>query len=121
MGKGLIIMNIDEQAANALLTKFNIAQIYHDNLPEHGNYPMIMYTDLQENPALHGDNNLLAREHIIRVTIVTSGNHEINSLKKDVETAMIDAGFMWQNTAKIHDKNEYYTSLDFSKGEIENE
>ena len=112
-------MNIDEKVATALLTKFNISQIYHDNLPEHGTYPMIMYTDLQENPALHGDNKLLAREHIIRVTLVTSGNHEINALKKDIEDCMIDAGFMWQNTAKIHDKNEYYTSLDFSKGEIQ--
>ena len=107
-------MTVDEIVTQALLTEFQQSQIYHDNLPENGGYPMIMYTDLSESPVLHADNMLYGKEHVIRVTIVTSGNAGINALKDLVYNAMIDAGFMWQNTHKVHDKNEYYTSLDFS-------
>lgn len=113
------MVNIDVLTANALQTKFNSEQIYHDTLPEHGNYPMVVYSDLTETPALHADNVLYAREHIIRVTLVTYGNHEINTYKKDIYDAMVNAGFMWQNTAKARDNNEYYTTQDFSIGNLE--
>jgi hypothetical protein len=53
------------------------------------------------------------------VTIVTNGNATINSLKSQVETAMTAAGFMWQNTNKVNDGVEYYTSLDFSIDNVE--
>ena len=112
------MINVDILTVNALKTVFTENQIYHDLLPEKGNYPMVVYTDLSETPALHVDNRLYAKEHIIRVTIVTYGNSEINALKNDVENAMVNAGFMWQNTAKTHDNNEYYTSLDFSIGNL---
>lgn len=109
-------MTVDELVANALLTEFQQDQIYHDNLPEDGRFPAIMYTDLSIVPSLHADNRLYGYEHVIRVTIVTRGNSEINALKSLVYNAMVNAGFMWENTNKVHDKNEYYTSLDFSIG-----
>jgi hypothetical protein len=110
------MVNVDILCANALQSKFNINQIFHDNLPESGKYPMVVYTDVSESPALHADNKLYAKEHIIRVTLVTNGNTTINALKQDIEDCMTSAGFMWMNTAKVRDKNEYYTSLDFSFG-----
>ena len=112
-------MTVDEMAANALLTEFTQNQIYHDDVPENGTYPMICYTDLSESPALHADNKLYARSHIIRVTVVTLGNHDINTLKAKVERCMVNAGFNWQNTGKARDGKEYYTSLDFEIGVCE--
>lgn len=109
-------VNVDIIVANALKTVFTEDKIYHDILPENGNYPMVMYTDISESPAMHADGKLYAKEHIIRVTIVTSGNLGINALKNLVYDAMVNAGFMWMNTAKTHEKNEFYTSLDFSYG-----
>ena len=109
--------NIDEAVAQALLTEFEESQIYHDNVPEDGTYPMICYTDLTETPALHADNALYARQHVIRVTVITYGNAGINELKKKVERAMTSANFMWQRTSKIRDDKEYYTSLDFTRGD----
>ena len=110
------MVNVDVLCANALQTKFNTNQIYHDNLPDSGIYPMVVYSDISETPALHADNKLWAKEHIIRVTLVTSGNSTINALKQDIEDCMTEAGFMWQSTNKTHDKNEFYTALDFSYG-----
>lgn len=112
-------MNVDEKAASALLTQFDKSVVFHDSIPENGCYPVICYTDLTESPALHADNRLYARQHVIRVTIVTAGNAGINELKKKVESCMIAAGFMWENTNKTKDGNEYYTSLDFSIGVLE--
>ena len=93
---------VDTIAANALLTKFNKEQIFHDVLPENGDYPMIVYKDISETPILHADNKLYGYEHIIRVTIVTDGNSGTNDLKDTVYDAMIDAGFAWQNTNKVN-------------------
>lgn len=107
-------MNVDEKAASALLTEFDACSIYHDNLPENNTFPAIMYTDVTESPVLHCDNRLYGYEHIIRVTVVTNGNAGINDLKDKVYNCMTDAGFMWQNTNKTREHNEYYTSMDFS-------
>ena len=109
-------MTIDELAATALLTEFEQNQIYHDNVPEHGNYPMICYTDLSETPVLHADNKLYAYETIIRVTAVSFGNAPLNSLKQRIFSCMTNAGFMWQDTNKTRDGKEYYLTMDFSIG-----
>lgn len=112
-------MNNDEIVAQALLTEFTEAQIYHDSVPENGQYPMICYTDLTETPALHADNQLYARRFVTRVTIVTYGNAGINALKTKVERAMTTAGFMWEMTNKTRNDREYYTALDFTRGQKE--
>lgn len=106
-------MTVDERVAQALQTEFEQGQIYHDNLPEDGHYPMVCYTDLSETPALSADDKLYAKSHTIRVTLVTLGNHGINDLKERVENCMVDAGFLWQSTNKVRDGKEYYTALDF--------
>ena len=111
-----MMVNVDIKCADALKTVFSENQIFHDNLPENGVYPMVMYTDISESPAMHADGKLYAVEHISRVTLVTNGNAGINTLKESIYNAMVNAGFLWMNTAKTHEKNEYYTSLDFSYG-----
>lgn len=108
--------DVDKLAANALLTKFSQNQIFHDNLPEQAVYPMIQYTDLTEAPVLHTDNKLYAYQKILRVTIVTYGNNDINALKENVFDCMTNAGFMWENTNKVREGKEYYTAMDFSIG-----
>lgn len=108
--------DVDVQAANALLTQFEACQIFHDFLPENNTYPAIMYTDVTESPVLHADNALYGYEHIVRVTIVTDTNAGINELKDRVFDCMTAAGFMWQNTDKTRNDNEYYTNMDFSIG-----
>ena len=107
---------VDEKVANALLTKFEQGQIYHDDLPENGNYPMIQYTDLTVTPSLHADNALYGYEHTIRVTIVTHGSFGVNALINNVFDCMTEAGFVWQNTSKAKDGKELYTAMDFSIG-----
>lgn len=107
---------IDVKVANALMTKFEQNQIFHDDLPEDDNFPKIVYTDLSENPILHCDNKLYGYEHIIRVTVVTYGNAGINDLKNQVFECMENAGFSWQSTNKVRDGKEYYTAMDFSVG-----
>lgn len=109
-------VNVDVLAANALKTIFPENKIFHDAIPENGSYPMVMYTDISEYPAMHADGKLYAKEHVIRVTLCTNGNAGINEYKESIYNAMVDAGFMWMNTAKTREKNEYYTSLDFSYG-----
>lgn len=104
---------VDEIAAKALLTQFDIGQVYHDNVPEHGSYPMVCYEDLTISPALHTDNALYGYTHNVRVTVVTYGNAGINELKEKVYNCMTAAGFVWQSTNKVRDGKEYYTALDF--------
>jgi len=114
------MINVDALAASALLTQFNTNSVYHDTLPDAGEYPMVVYTDLSETPDLHADNALYGMQHIIRVTIVTCENASINELKAKVMSCMTAAGFMWQNTNKTRNDNEYYTTLDFSIGILNN-
>lgn len=109
-------MTTDELAATALLTEFPQNQIFHDDVPENGTYPMICYTDLSETPVLHADNELYAYETIIRVTAVLFGNAGINDMKQRIHSCMTNAGFMWQDTNKTRDGKEYYLTMDFSIG-----
>ena len=108
---------VDEITAEALLTEFEPSQVYHDDAPEHGSYPLVCYTDLTSTPALHADDKLYGIEYIIRVTIITAGNAGINELVNRVRSCMVSAGFMWQSTNKVRDGKEFYTSIDFSRGE----
>lgn len=105
---------VDEKAAAALASVFGKERVFHDDLPENGCYPCVQYTDLSESAVQHADNRLYGYEHIIRVTVVTKGNADINELKDRVFHAMTDAGFMWQNTTKLRDGKEYYVSMDYS-------
>lgn len=118
------MINVDEIAAQALANYEPLVSklankrcsIYHDNAPENGEYPIVQYTDISETPILHADNEAIAFQKIIRVTIINNtpvGRHE---LKESVIEAMKAAGFMWQATDTIRDMREYYTVIDFSYG-----
>jgi len=99
-----------------LLEQFNIP-VFHDNAPEDGQYPMIQYTTLSEMPALQADNRTKAREVVIRVTFISDTPAGREDFKDRLITVMENAGFMWQNTNTVRDRNEYYMSIDFSVGE----
>lgn len=94
--------------------------VYHDNAPENGVYPVLQYQSLTESPALQADNKTVAREVIIRVTLINNTPVGREEIKNSVIEAMENEGFMWQNTNTVRDKNEYYTAIDFSIGEERN-
>lgn len=99
-----------------LLTTFGYP-VYHDNAPEDGAYPMIQYTTLSDRPALQADNRTVARETVIRVTLINNTPAGREDWKNSLIDLMENAGFMWQNTSTVRDRNEYYTAVDFSAGE----
>lgn len=89
--------------------------VFHDDIPENNEYPFIVYTVVNESPALHADNKLYASEAVVRVTIVNNTAVGRQALKDAVYEAM-QGDFMWQMTNTVKDGVEYYTSMDFSKG-----
>lgn len=91
--------------------------VFHDNAPEDGTYPLVQYTTLSERPALQADNRTKGYESIFRITLINNTPVGREAFKSELIELMENAGFMWQNTATTRDKNEYYTTLDFSIGE----
>lgn len=91
--------------------------LYHDNAPENGIYPILQYQTISETPALQADNKTIAREVIIRVTLIDKTPANREAIKNSIIEIMEGIGFMWQNTNTVRDKNEYYTAIDFSVGE----
>ena len=91
--------------------------VYHDNAPEDGSYPLIQYSTLSDRPVLHADNKTRGYEAVFRITLINNTPVGREVFKAQVIEIMENAGFMWQNTATTRDKNEYYTSIDFSVGE----
>lgn len=120
------MINVEELAAQALSNYEPLinmlynkkCSIYHDNAPEDGNYPLLQYTDLSENPVLHADDKAIAFEKVIRVTIIMGSPVNRHELKEAVMKAMVDAGFMWQMTDTLRVGREYYVILDFSYGSL---
>lgn len=116
------MINFDVKAAQALAGSEKLKSllvngeksIYHDDAPENDEYPIVMYTCINESPALHADNKLKASEGIIRVTVINNTNVGKDALKNAVFDAMVGAGFMWQMTNSTRDGKECYISLDFS-------
>ena len=118
------MVNVDEIAAQALANSERLTNllynkkcsIYHDNAPEDGNYPIVQYTDVAENPVSHADNNPVGVQKVIRVTVINNTPVGRQELKDAVIEAMRNAGFMWQLTDTVRDGREYYTIIDFSYG-----
>ena len=120
------MVNIDEIAAQALMNSETLTSmlangadsVYHDNAPEDGEYPIVQYTDVTEVPVLHADNNVVAFQKIIRVTIINNTPVNRSVLKEKVINAMVSAGFSWQSANTVKSDREYYTAIDFSYGAL---
>lgn len=69
-----------------------------------GTYPHIVYREISNVPALHGDNQELFFRSVYQVAIVTD-NDDYEELESAVESAMTGLGFMRTDTQDIFDGN----------------
>lgn len=69
-----------------------------------GIYPHIVYREISNVPALHGDNREIFFNSVYQVAIVTD-NDEYEELEAAVEAAMLALGFMRSDTQDIFDGN----------------
>lgn len=83
-----------------------------------GIYPHVVYREISNVPALHGDNWELCFRSVYQVAIVTADD-EYEELETAVETAMINLGFMRSDTQDIFDGN-FNRVLRFSISEVKN-
>lgn len=67
-------------------------------------YPHIVYREISNVPALHGDNREIFYRSVYQVTIVTD-NDDYEGLETAVETAMVNLGFMRTDAQDILDGN----------------
>lgn len=65
-------------------------------------YPHIVYREISNVPALHGDNREFAFRAVYQVAIVTN-NDDYEELESAIETAMVDLGFMRSDAQDILD------------------
>ena len=69
-----------------------------------GVYPHIVYREISNVPALHGDNWELFFRSVYQVAIVTADD-EYEELESAVESAMLNLGFVRTDTQDILDDN----------------
>ena len=67
-----------------------------------GQYPHVVYREISNVPALHGDNRELFFRAIYQVAIVTE-NDDYEALESAVENAMINLGFMRTDAQDVFD------------------
>lgn len=67
-------------------------------------YPHVVYREISNVPALHGDNREIFFRSVYQVAIVTD-NDEYEELETAVETAMLNLGFVRSDTQDIFDGN----------------
>lgn len=67
-------------------------------------YPHIVYREISNVPALHGDNKEIFFRAVYQVAIVTN-NDDYEDLEAAVENAMLELGFIRTDTQDILDGN----------------
>ncbi len=67
-------------------------------------FPHIVYREISNVPALHGDNREVFYRAVYQVTIVTNDD-DYEALESAIETAMIQLGFMRTDAQDILDGN----------------
>lgn len=77
-----------------------------------GIYPHIVYREVSNVPALHGDNREILFRVVYQVAIVTDDD-QYEELESAVEAAMLSLGFMRVDSQDIFDGN-FYRVLRFS-------
>ena len=69
-----------------------------------GSYPHIVYSEISNVPALHGDNRELCFRAVYQVAIVTDDD-DYEVLESAVENVMLELGFIRTDTRDIFDGN----------------
>ena len=89
------------------------APVTKDYREFNGTYPHIVYHEISNVPALHGDNREFAFRTVFQVTIVTNDD-DYEALETAVETAMINLGFIRTDTQDIIDEQQFNRVLRFT-------
>lgn len=92
------------------------ASVYHNQSPDAGTYPVIIFRTLTDAPHQHADNVFTAHMTVIRVHILTADG-VVSALSELVRSVMLQAGFMWENSADGAEDDYYYRAMDFSIAE----
>lgn len=83
----------------------NISEYVTKDFSEYeGIYPHIVYREISNVPALHGDNREIFFRSVYQVAIVTVDD-EYEALETAVETVMLGLGFVRSDTQDIFDGN----------------
>lgn len=83
-------------------------------------YPHIVFREISNVPALHGDNREISFRSVYQVAIVTD-NDDYETLESAVELAMINLGFMRTDTRDIIEYKEFNRVLRFTITKIKGE
>lgn len=78
-----------------------------------GVYPHIVYREISNVPALHGDNREVFFRSTYQVAIVTADD-DYDQLEAEVEAAMLSLGFMRSDAQDILDNGNFNRVLRFS-------
>ena len=89
--------------------------IYHLHGPDAGSYPVIVYSTLSDVPALHADNEEIARRVTVRIHIMTKDG-QYGTLYADVQRIMRGLGFMRVQTNEIYDDGLRILVVDYRIG-----
>ena len=117
-------MTVEERVYNALtgsealvsLLADGVNSIYNSKSDDAGTYPVVVFTLVSASPSLHADNELKAFETVYRINALTADG-STKALRKAIYDAMIDAGFMWEDTNKTWDADVCVLSMDFTYSE----
>lgn len=117
-------MTVEERVYNALtgsealvsLLADGVNSIYNSKSDDAGTYPVVVFTLVSASPSLHADDTMIAYETVYRISALTADG-STKALRKAIYDAMIDAGFMWEDTNKTWDADVCVLSMDFTYSE----
>lgn len=82
-------------------------------------YPHVVFREISNVPALHGDNREISFRAVYQVAIVTD-NDDYENLESAIELAMINLGFMRTDAQDIVDERQFNRVLRFFIKKLKN-
>lgn len=95
-------MNLQEKVFDALSAALTVPVVKYINEYD-GAYPVVVYKEVENMPALFGDNSELLRKIIYQISIGTEKDG-YGELESAVVVTMTDLGFMHVSTVENFDK-----------------
>lgn len=95
-------MVLQEQVYSTLSAALGVPVVKYSNEYD-GDYPVVVYKEVENVPALFGDNVELLRKIVYQVSIGTEKD-EYGELERDVLEAMTGLGFTHVDTTENFDK-----------------
>lgn len=89
-------------SGDATLVAMLTGGIYADACPDAGTYPVLVYSEISNIPALHADDAEKASKSTIQIGILTNGS-STSAIAARVDTLMLGLGFMRQFAGDLQD------------------